>query len=206
MASLNTWSLTTLADVKETLGIESGNTSKDNLVIRKINQATDMIENYCGYDTDHHIKQATYTEEEYDGTGTNQLVLRAKPVTAVSSLQARSSAENISNWDDISTQDYFISEHAGLIEGLGGFLPYPALYRISYTAGYNPIPSDLAEGCVSLAAYLVENGTTGNTVKSKNEGQRSIEYFQPSQTDSLISQLGLDDILSRYILPSLAGR
>lgn len=206
MATLHSYALTTVADVKETLGIESGDSSKNNLIIRKINQATDIIEGYCGYDTDHHIKQATYTNEVYDGTGSSDLVLRAKPITAVSGIGVRSSSQNIDNWDDISANDYYFSEHSGLIQGLFGFLEHPSLYRISYTAGYDPIPSDLAEACVSLATFLVDNGATGNTVKTKREGQRSIEYFQPAQSASLIEQLGIDDVLDRYIIPSVAGR
>ena len=205
MASLLSYALTSVADVKETLGISSGDSSKNNLIIRKINQATDMIENWCGYDTDHHIKETTYSNEEYKGTGTTELVLKAKPVTAVSTFDMRSSVENISDWDNISTQDYFIDEHAGMLKGLSSLAEHYNLFRVSYTAGYSTIPSDLAEACVTLAAYMVENGTTGNTVKSRSEGRRSIEYFQPKQAESMITQLGIDDVLGRYMMPSLAG-
>ena len=37
MAQLLSYSLATVADVKESLGIDAGDTSKDNLIIRKIN-------------------------------------------------------------------------------------------------------------------------------------------------------------------------
>lgn len=205
MAVLNTWALTTLADVKESLGISAGDTSKDNLIIRKINQATDAIENYCGLDTDHHLAETTYTNEEYDGTGTRELFLRAKPVTAVSNLAERGTTENSSDWSTISTSDYFIGEYSGLIKALFTFSTPYNLYRISYTAGFATIPSDLAEACVMLVAYLVDNSATGSAVKSKHEGRRSIEYFQPKENESLIKQLGIDDILDRYIAPSLAG-
>lgn len=205
MATLYSYALITLADVKETLGISSGDSSKNNLIIRKINQATDIIEGWCGLDTDHHLAQTTYTDEEYDGTGTLELVLRAKPVTAVSSFQVRSNIENISDWDDIASTDYFINEHSGILEGLNSLAENYNLYRVSYTAGYSTIPADLAEACATLAAYLVENAQTGSGVKSKQEGSRKIEYHQPSQGDSLVTQLGIDDVLTRYMLPSLAG-
>lgn len=205
MATLNAWALCSLADVKETLGIESGNTTQDNLIIRKINQATDIIEGYCGLDNDHHFKEATYTNEEYDGTGTSELFLRVKPVTAVSSLDMRSTGQNISDWDSVSTNDYFFNEHSGLIKAVFGFNLSYALYRVTYTAGFATIPSDLAEACVLLVGYLVDNGSSGVAVKRKQEGRREIEYFQPAQNANLLSQLGIDDTLDRYMMPSLAG-
>lgn len=194
-----------MADVKETLGLSSGDTSKDNIITRKINQATEMIEGWCGFDRDHHFKQATYTNEEYKGTGSDELVLKAFPVTAVSDFGVRSSVENISDWDSISNQDYFTQTNSGVLRLLFGSTNYSNNYRVTYTAGYSTIPSDLAEACATLAAYLVDNPQSGNNIASKTEGRRSVTYFQPKQTDSLITQLGLDDILSRYVIPSLAG-
>lgn len=73
-------------------------------------------------------------------------------------------------------------------------------YRATYVAGYSTIPADLAEACVTLAAYLVENATSGSGVKSKQEGSRKIEYFESTQGESLITQLSLDDLLTRYIM------
>lgn len=205
MATLATYALTDLASVKESLGISSGDSSKDNLIIRKINQATDLIEAWCGLDNDHHFKQTTYTNEEYKGTGTNELFLKARPVTTLSAFDMRSSTENISDWDTVSTQDYFLNSNSGIVQGLFGLSNNYGGYRVTYTAGYSTIPSDLAEACVTLAAYLVDNSQTGSAVASKSEGQRSITYFQPQQGESLITQLGLDDLLSRYMMPSLAG-
>ena len=205
MATIYTYALTTVADVKETLGIESGDSSQNNLIIRKINQATDMIESWCGFDNDHHLAQTTYTSEEYDGTGTTELFLKAKPVTSVTSFQVRSTIENENDWDDISTSDYFVNEHEGIIEVLFHLTESYNLFRVTYVSGFSTIPSDLAEACVTLAAYLVDNASTGSGVKRKQEGRREIEYFQPAQGDSLITQLGLDDTLTRYMMPSLAG-
>lgn len=206
MADLLDYALTTVADVKETLGISAGNTSKDNLIKRKINQATRMIEAFCALPEDHHFKQATYTNEEYDGSGTNQLVLKMRPVTSITSFQYRDTPQSDSNFTDVDSELYFASDtDAGVIDlnfsqsgGWGG-------YRLTYVAGYATIPADLAEACVTLAAYLVENASSGTAVKSKQEGSRKIEYFQSQTGESLIEQLSLDDMLSRYVMyPVLA--
>lgn len=205
MTAILSYALCTLADVKETLGIASGNTSKDNLITRKINQATEMIEGYCGLDKDHHFKQANYTNEEYKGTGTSDLFLKALPVTAVSDFSVRTGIENTSNFNTIDTENYFIQANSGVIRTLTTLMDFSNSYRVSYTAGFATIPSDLSEACVTLAAYLTDNNASGSAVSKKQEGRRSIEYFQPQQGQSLINQLGIDDLLDRYVLPSLAG-
>lgn len=198
MTALNSWALTTVADVKETLGIDSGNTTKDNLIKRKINQATDAIESYCGKNNSQHFASTAYTDE-YDGTGTNQLILKNRPVISVTSFSVRNTSQNVSDWTIIDTELYFTDTTAGVIDCLFGIVPAWNVYRVIYTAGFVTIPSDLAEACATLAAYLVDNASTGSGVKKKTQGPKDIEYFQPTQGESLITQLGIDDILQRYL-------
>lgn len=207
MASLNTWALTTVADVKESLGIDAGVTTHDNLIIRKINQATNMIEAYCGKNNDQHFASTTYTDEEYNGSGTSQLVLRNRPVITFTNLSERETTENENSWETVDSELYFVDTTAGVIESLFTFRRYYNLYKTTYTAGYTTIPSDLAEACVSLAVALYENSSTGTAVKRKSQGPKEIEYFQPTQGGSLIESLGIDDTLARYCdLPILDDR
>lgn len=200
MATLLDFALVSVADVKESLGISAGDTSKDNLITRKINQATLYIESYCGLARDHHFKQTTYTNEEYDGGTGNTTVLRMRPVSTISSFQVRDSNASDGSFDDVESELYFSDLSAGIIESnvnaFGGW----NRYRVTYTAGYDPIPADLAEACATLASYYTENSASGTAVKKKQEGQRSIEYFDSQGTGdgSVIDQLGLDEVLSRY--------
>lgn len=209
MADLVSWALTNVADVKENLGIASGDTTKDNLIIRKINQATQMIESFCNLSYDHHFVQTTYTNEEYDGQGSNALSLKMRPVSSVSSFQYRSTSQNEDSWNDVESEDYFIDNGAGVLELLFAQSKGWNRYRVTYIAGYSDVPADLAEAAASIAAFYVENSASGTAVKKKQEGQRSIEYFDPSGSssggsDSIIGQLGLDDVLQRYIQYNLA--
>lgn len=201
MADLVSYALTTVADVKETLGIASGNTSKDNLIKRKINQATRMIEAYCALPEDHHFKQATYTNEEYFGTGSNQFVFNMRPVTSVTSFQRATSSESDASWEDVESELYFSDNlDAGVMSLNFNENSRSNSYRITYVAGYDPIPADLAEACVALASYLIENSATGSAIKRKQEGSRSIEYAVPASESNIFEQLGLEDMLSRYIM------
>lgn len=199
MATLLSYSLTNLADVKESLGIASSDTSRDNLIIRKINQATLYIESYCSLSRDHHFALTTYTNEEYDGTNNSTLVLRMRPVTAITSFQRRKSTLSDGTFEDVESELYYSDLSAGVVELVVTSNSGWNRYRVTYSAGYATIPADLAETCVTLACFYVENAASGTAVKKKQEGQRSIEYFQASSGDgSVVDQLGLDDVLSRY--------
>lgn len=195
------YALTSLQDVKETLGINAGTTTSDNLLTRKINQATEMIERYCG----RRFKATTYTDEEYDATYGSQLILRQRPINTLTSISQRNSTQNISSWDAIDPSFYFYDANAGLIEGVFSFgVGFGGggwnRYKVTYNAGYTTIPSDLAEACVTLAAYLFKNPTSGTGVKSQTEGSRRIEYFDTARLGekTLVAQLSLDDILDSY--------
>jgi len=201
MTALASYALTSVADVKESLGITG--TSQDNLIRRKINQATDMIEAFCGKNNGQHFASTTYTNEEYDGTGTNQLILRNNPVISLSNFSERNTTENDNDWTTIETRDYFVDLTAGVIDCRFGILPYWNLYKVTYVAGFATIPSDLAEACVMLACALVESASTGASVKKKTQGPKTIEYYDSVQGESLITQLGIDDMLQRYVRISI---
>lgn len=201
MATLLDYALCTVADVKEILNLDSGNTSKDNLIIRKINQSTRVIENYCG----RRFKSADYTEY-YDGIGGSELELRNRPVNSIASLSARNVITNENSFELADTEDYFIDESAGIIEFLGSFNGLYDSWKVVYNAGYDTIPEDVAEVCAQMAAYLIENGTSSSNVKIKQEGQRKVEYFDTSgSSQSLIESLGLDEMLDPYADPVISG-
>lgn len=187
--------LCSLEDVKETLGIDAGNTQQDNLIVRKINQATDMIENYTG----RRFKLTTYTDEEYDSPGGDQLILKQRPVTALTSFGSRDSSFNDNDWDTFETDRYFLDSNAGVVDLTFNTWGRWNRFKVTYTAGYSTIPADISEAAATLAAYLVENPTSTVGIRRKKEGQREIEYFDSStNSNSLLEQLNLDDILDSY--------
>lgn len=197
MADLLSYALCSLADVKESLGIDSGDQSKDNLIRRKINQATVSIENYTG----RRFASTTYTQEEYDATNTPQLVLKQRPIITFTTLDIRDTDLNQNDWEAVDSALYFVDTNAGVIDLLFNAIGRWNRYRATYTAGYTTIPADLAEACATLAGFYVENATSGQAVKSKSEGSRSIDYYNISSgrsTSSLFDQLGIDEILNSY--------
>lgn len=196
MSDILDYALTTVADVKESLGIASSDSSWDNLIKRKINQATRQIEAYCG----RRFKLSTYTQEIYNASNTDQLILRQRPIVGTPTLEVRDSSLNDSSFESIDSQFFFIDANSGILNmdfrGIGSW----GRYRVTYQAGYTTIPEDLAEACVSLVCYYVNNADGRDIgVSVKKEGQRELRYANGNLTFTSITQnLGIDGIIDSY--------
>lgn len=201
MTALKSYVFTSVEDVKETLGIPSSNSQSDNLIVRKINAATDMIENFLG----RRIIQTTYTNIEYDPTNSDQLILQQRPITELISFEIRGSDLNENDWETIDSTLYFVDRAAGVIDLSFTTSGRWNSYRVSYTAGYVTVPSDLAEACATLAAFLVLN-PTGNVaqIRSKQEGQRQTDYYDSTASSggsadtALFRQIGIYSTIIAY--------
>lgn len=196
MASLLSYALTNLADVKESLGIASADTTKDNLIIRNINKATRSIENYCG----RRFKSTSYTQIEYAATNTDELILRQRPITTFTALEIRNTGLNQNSWETIDTNLYFVHNAAGVIDLMFNARGSWNRYRVTYIAGYDPIPDDLAEACANLAAYYTLNPDGKDVgVQEYKEGQRMVRYSNTNlKFRTIIENLGIDSIIDSY--------
>lgn len=196
MASLLSYALTDLASVKESLGIASSDTSKDNLCIRKINQATRAIENYCG----RRFALTTYTNEYYSATQVDELVLRQRPIVSFTNLDIRDSGLNYDNWETIDSKLYFVDNNPGVLNLMFNASGRWARYRVTYSAGYSTIPEDLAEACATLAAYYVTYPSGNNAYTQEiQEGQRKHRFSIGSKSfKGLLEELGIDQIIDSY--------
>jgi hypothetical protein len=195
MPSLAANALTTLADVKESLGLSSGDSSKNNLINRKINQVSQQLENYC----ERVFHAADYTEY-YTGTLIDQLVLNQRPVNSLTTLSYRTSAANLTDFIDIDSSYYFLDSTSGIVNMTFAAYGRWQRWKVVYNAGYTTIPNDLAEAANILACYFVNNPDGFDIGKMRiTEGQRSIQYQRQALTfKSILEQLGLDQTIDQY--------
>lgn len=207
MASLVTYALTNVADVKESLGIQSGDLSWDNLIIRKINQVTDQIENYC----QRRFALTSYVEE-YRASQIDEMTLKQRPIVVDGShtftAEWRTTALNVGDWETIDAQLYFIETTAGVLKLMFRAAGSWNRYRFTYSAGYATIPNDLAEAACQIACYYVTNATGNNVnVQLLKEGQREARYFEKTNFYGILQQLGVDEIIDAYAnIPVLTDR
>ncbi|TAL08219.1 MAG: phage gp6-like head-tail connector protein [Nitrospirae bacterium] len=193
-ATLNTNALCSLSDVKESLGIVSSDTTKDNIIIRKINQASQQISNYC-----ERIFQAADYVEQYNGSNIDQLVLNQRPLNSVTKLEYRGTTLNQDNWYTLDNSYFHTDSTAGILKLLFAAEGRWDKWRVTYNAGYSTIPSDLAEACVLLACYYYQNKDGLIQIMEKQEGQRRIKYYPGIQSfNELMQQLGIGQVIDGY--------
>lgn len=199
MATLVSYALTSLANLKEALDIKVN--ADDDLLKNIINRSTDVVENYCG---GRRFASTTHTNEEYDGNGRYYINLKHYPVTALTTYQRNYGTVGDTDWNSLEG-DYIklvsdTTDGPGQVYYIGGFLKGVRNYRFTYTAGYSTIPNDLEEACIILATYMY-NARKSTGLKSETLGEYS--YTKETGIKDMIKDLGLDLILDQYREPTI---
>lgn len=141
MASIDN-ALTTLSRAKTHMDI-SGN-SKNTVITAIILGASGFVERY----TKRKFGRATYTNEEYDGTGREKLFLKHYPIIGSVTAQRRTTPLNETDWEDLDSESFHIYTESGkLVSLLGEWYEGPKNYRFTYVAGfYLPSASEYQDG------------------------------------------------------------
>jgi len=187
--ALNSNALTTLAMAKTYLKIPPAETQYDAIIELLINAASERLEKDC----DRVLKKKTGIVEYQDGRGQNIIVLKQFPVVQVTELKLATDSDFTSSETVVPASDYEITDDDNCILLQGR--PFPRAYRsikITYDAGYNPIPPDLELACLWIVFWqhrIRDAQDIGRQGKSK-EGE-SISYLQDAPKD-------VKDTINRY--------
>lgn len=192
--------LCTLEDVKSWLSITDN--SKDAILTMIANAQSKAIENYCNTK----LETSIITDELYEGSGNNNsIVLNNMNVQSIEKL------EFLINdvWEEIynpstplDTYNLTLDKENGIIK-IDNFVPSKTAFdlltsnpitpvnsktvRISYTCGFETIPSDLAYVCIKMSAraYKREFGAE-LLVKSEEVIKSKVSYeTNLSNSDSI---------------------
>lgn len=163
-------------------------TAPDNLLLEMlINAATDFMENYCR----RRFLKTDYTNELYDGDGTEMLFLKNYPIITIASIYW--------TYVDVAGQlidsdEYKIYNSGGYVYRAGGWIAGHQNIKINYTAGYDfaidGIPSDLQDICNALV-NLKYNQPDRAGVESERMGGYAISYSKDDLPADLKKQLNL---------------
>jgi len=218
--SVNNYVLTTRQRLMNFLGITTVTTTEGNVLDRIINSVTDYIEHYC----QRRFKQTTYTNEEYDGTGSKQLLLKNYPVstTATFTLGERQTSLHSDDWDNVDSSLYFVNITEGIVElprgkdwraltstGESEFNALIRGWRVTYTAGYNydntvTFLSDVGLSDLEYIAWRLcaigwnrRKGDPG--VESERIGDYSVSYakevFENSEVKAILDKYARMDVV-----------
>lgn len=208
---------TSRSNVKTHLGLGSGDSSLDALIDLVIEAVDGIIDGFTGRGS---LASAQATEY-YDGPGSGKLILRRRPVTAVAGVwvdavgyhgQAAGAFGSGTEWtagvDFVNPRTDATEGNGGMLVALrnpdfegGGIWPRGiGNIKVTYTAGYATIPSDLATAATSLAVQLVQAAERGAPLSGETIGDYSYQLLNnPAGAGSAAPVLGaVASILARY--------
>lgn len=192
--------LTTLADVKAWAKIS--NTTDDQLLQRLITAASTGIVNVLNRGD---IFSRQYIER-YDGNGSQRLMLRQWPVTALSALSIDGVSIAAQTSYPLGT-GYLLTPWDGIGSGSPCFLDVFGYafnkgrqnISVTYTAGYqtSAIPDDLAQACIELVALRYKErdriGLASLAVGGETTSyiQKDVRAFVEARLQSYMNVVGL---------------
>lgn len=180
--SLVAYALCTVDNAKNFIGLTNNN--YDTVLEMLINQATDFIEKYC----DRRFKETTYTDEVYDGTDDDAIVLKQFPVTTFTELEYNANFNNSASWNTIDSEDYWIDTDTGIVTKVNKFVKGKQKYRATYVAGYSTIPYDLQYACLMFVSEAFNKRKAGG-IKTESLGDHSISFESLLMTDSTVQKI-----------------
>jgi uncharacterized phiE125 gp8 family phage protein len=179
--ALNANALTTLALAKSYLKIPALEPSQDAMIELFINSASALLESEC----DRVLKQQTGIVEYQDGRKQNIIVLKQYPVTAVSEVRIDQDSVFTDPATLIPPADYAITDDGNALLYINGqFASGNRSVKITYTAGYATVPSDLEHACLWLVFWYAKIRDAADIGRStKNKEGESISYSQSAPQD-----------------------
>lgn len=152
--------LATVADVKYTWGRKQTDTGDDDRIQTLINNLSGRIESWCG----RKFKEATYTDEYYNGPDGSFLFLKQYPITNTPVVKH--------GVDIVPADNYVVYLDEGMIRG--SWIPGHRNYSITYKAGYTVIPPGLSEICIEWCIILLEG-----RMKDAKIGAADVVAYEP---------------------------
>ena len=164
-------SLCSRAEFKLFIGINVADEELNTQLEEYINGASWLLKE----ETKRFLKAQDITEY-HDGTGSNLIILRHRPVNSVTTLHS-DSARSFGSTTLIDEDDYQVYTNGGYIVVTNAGLDVGArVIKVVYNGGYSTIPYDLKMACIELAAYWYEK------YKSHRVGLKSVSNDAGSDT------------------------
>lgn len=166
--------LITLAEYKAYAGITS--TNSDTAVKILIPQVSALVKQLCRRTFLDYVDE--YKVEVVKGGVNNRILLHETPILQVASVEF---SEDFGKTYTTLTEfvDYAVDQEADAIELIASqYMSYWKLnaFKVSYTAGYEAIPSDLKLAIADLITYYVRNEPSIHSSKNVGSNTVQIEY------------------------------
>lgn len=167
--------LITLAEYKAYIGITS--TNQDSVINTLIPQVSSLVKNICRRTFLDFVDE--YKVEVSKGSPSNRIMLHETPIMQVSSVEF---SDDYGKTYTVLTEftDFVVDQDSDIVEIIA--TPYvdyikTNAFRISYTAGYEEVPSDLKLAIADLINYYIRNDSAVHSQKAIGANSVQIEYI-----------------------------
>lgn len=180
--AVSAYAIPSLAEVKAFLKIATANTDLDTTLEGWIDKTSLSIEKYLG----NKVTVQSITSEYHDGNGTVRLYPKYFPVTQLSTETTPSDAQKLAALQYRNNPD---ASFADLMDDLDHIFmdvdwDYIELYdatfpvgmrniKLSYKAGYSPIPGDIWQVAVEMVAWWYRQSREGDWALGKQSSSDS---------------------------------
>jgi hypothetical protein len=205
--------LFTLENLKTYLGISG--TSEDVQLDLLVGMVDGLVKKYTRRD----LEQTTYTNEIYDGPGTNSLLLNQYPVESITSVIQHTetiSAVTLAERENGESGYYLRDAESGILWNNDLWDRGRGIIQVTYKAGYYvgttpptgsfPLPDDLLYACYEACRYFRNVGKKAGLI-SESLGRYSYTLASSlgdMQGELTIPVIGVKNVLDRYRRPDLA--
>lgn len=170
-------SIVTVAQFKAYAKKLDGDVTVEALYQTYIDAAESLVSNYLGYSP----ASATYTSQTYYGDGKKYLRLRARPITALSSI----SVSGVSK----TTTDFSIDEET-ITEKNGNPFPVGAVVVVTFTAGFATVPALIQLTILRLTALLsMEAGEAIGVTSMSFDGGNTRSFINYTNYDKYLAAI-----------------
>lgn len=160
--------LTSIDAVKEFIGQTTD--ADDTRITACLTRASAYIESATGRT----FASTIYTNEIYDGTGRDTLLLRNYPVITLSQVLENGAALTIGTSYTSGTDIVLEAEIGRLNRLFWVFLAYPKYYSVTYTAGYATVPEDIQEIAIELTLLMLKEKDRAGIIQHNTGAMTSI--------------------------------
>lgn len=160
----------TLQGLKDYLAID--NDKGDARLSVALGRGSELVKAYCRTP----FELQTYTDELYDGTGTDTLQLNSAPIVSVTSIAEGGSALTFGTDPNAGTYDVlWYADEGHLVRPYGCWYPLRRNVKVTSQRGYASVPAIVEQGAYEYAA-LVNEGKNRIGMNSKTIGQQVTQF------------------------------
>lgn len=124
------------------------------------------------------IAPASFTETR-SGDGTGTLILRESPIISIVALSMNGRLQ--SAWTPAGRFGYVLADDGFTVEMIGsGFAPGMRNIVITYTAGYSPIPADIAQAVAEMVLWKRAKMPRIDQVSGSLNGMETVSFDRSS--------------------------